>query len=265
MTDGRKTCALWMILMLIAVCASGERKANGEDAKVNPKDSKSERPRALDESSRIAELIKRIELVNNPTNTTSKESDLFEESILFTDLITRADLAFEASEPNSINLMEPRRVRWMPIAELDRMLTNGAVQKELAVVVIGQWSGRVFTKEEAKMIEEFASEVREGEVMQQLLGEAGVEFESRALREFVYRVKEAEVQKLFGETMGEFAARIDKKLCKAGFRQVVFANKYNGMYRRMRVGRTPTEERAQREKAYLNSSSTNSLPHVPDK
>jgi len=158
MTDGRKICGLWIILMLIAICASNERVLNGEDAKVNPKDSKSERPRTLDESSRIAELIKRIDLVENPTNATSKESYPFEESILFADLITRADLAFEANEPNSFTLMRPKYVFRMPISELDSMLGQPGLRKELAVVVIGEWSGPVDGRE-WKIPEQFASEV----------------------------------------------------------------------------------------------------------
>jgi hypothetical protein len=255
-TDLPKICTLCVALILIAGRASSQSPANAKDPTTDPKNTISGKPRQLGESNRIAELIKRIDLAH---------SDPFEESILFADLITRADLAFEANEPNSIDLRQPRYVHWMPIAELDRMLTNGAVRKELAVVVMGQWYGRIPTKEEQKIIEEFASEVREGEMMEQLFGETMREFESRTLREFVYRVREAEVQKLFGETMGEFAARIDRKLRKAGFKQVVFANKYNGMYRRMRVRYFPIEEEAQREKPSLNSSSTNSLPHVPDR
>jgi hypothetical protein len=123
----------------------------------------------------------------------------------------------------------------MPIAELDRMLTNGAVRKELAVVVIGQWTGRVPTKEEAKMLEEFSSRIREG----------------KPVDETVFWVGE-------GPTREGFASEMNEKLRKAGFKQVVFANKYNGMYTRMRIGGTPTEEKTPREKAFLKSSSTNS-------
>jgi hypothetical protein len=219
-----RTFILCSAFILIAGCASTVRAANGEDAKINPKDSTSKRPRTLDESGRIAEIIKRIDLVENPTNTASKESDPFEERNLFADLIMRADLAFEAKgDGKTVDLIEPRHVRWMPIAELDRMLTNGSVRKEVAVVVIGQWYGRIFTEEEAKTTEQSAFWVAKG------------------------------------QTREGFASSVDEKLRKAGFKQVVFANTYNGMYSRMLVRQTPAEEKTQREKPSLNSSSTNSL------
>jgi uncharacterized protein (TIGR03067 family) len=170
-----------------------------------------------------------IEAISS-TNTASEKSEPFGERNIFAELIELADLAFEVEGDGAvINLRQPHYVHWMPISELDGMLAKVAkpgFRAELAVVVIGQWRGRVPTKGEAKMMEEFASRTREG----------------KTIDESAYWVGE-------GETMEEFASRVNEKLRKAGFKQVIFANNYNGFYHRMSVGRTPTKEEAQKERA----------------
>jgi uncharacterized protein (TIGR03067 family) len=209
MTDGRKVCALWLTLVLVVVCASNERAANGKQFVDNP--TNTSRPEPLRESYRVqtAELIKAI----NSTNSALEASCDFGISDIFAALIARADLAFESvGNGEEINLIEPRHARWMPIAELDHMLTNGAVRKELAVVVInfpgfGPHGAQVVTNGEFVL-----------------------------LLDPKWRSPE------------EFAFEVDEKLREAGFKQVVFASKYNGLYRRTSVGINPTWEDAQKKK-----------------
>jgi hypothetical protein len=210
-----KTSTLCMTLMLIAGCASRERAANGKHATVNPTDTISPGSEPFRESYHVqtAELIKAI----NSTNSTLEAMCDFGVSDIFAELIRRADLAFESvGNGESITLKRPKYVYWMPISELDSMLARPGLRKEVAVVVIGQWSWRVPTEEEEKTME---------------------------LSEFwIGR----------GQTPEEFAFEVREKLRKAGFRQVIFASKYNGLYRRMPVGWTPTKEEARSEEREAN-------------
>lgn len=140
MADLRRTWVLCITLGLIAGCST-IRAADGKQGADNPTNTSPKGSESPGKGYRVptAELIKAI----NSTNSALEGSCDFGISDIFGALIARADLAFESvGNGNEINLKEPRRVQWMPIAELDRMLTNGAVQKELAVAVISfPWPG----------------------------------------------------------------------------------------------------------------------------
>jgi hypothetical protein len=129
----------------------------------------------------------------NSTDTSFYAKFDFGESDVLGWLFRCAYVAFKTENGEFIQLAQPEPIGRIPVSELDRILAKPGLRKELAVVFIEHFWQRFV---EAK--------------------------------EPVFWVVDPTQR-----TTDEFAFEVDQKLRGAGFKQVIFAFKYDGLYHRM--------------------------------